>query len=1104
MNRTFFLTLVLLLLTSSTLWANSPQYLTSDGDGVTSHPVLFVHGRFSDAAKTYGVAMADKVWTPVKYENIRFRVIYDLDVCSWDRRLVQKHYYVQPIADIRFEDGRILHNEISITKFKIATRAIKKIHYEYNHIELLSWDLDPATNILNSVTYKSTPRVVTDWNPIQEMTKQFDEEVLDLDVELAKEWTTKEVWNSQEWIGKVGDLDTHYPDERDLVMHYNEGSTPDVIADALELNTNYTHASPKEGINSNGLYFYNAKRILYGNELKQVIEDNKIKAENNEEQTPLGCFVHAASIEEVIEADSVRGPKRWPDGMGQPYLETFYSKFKFLVKVGAGENSLSVPMEYTILLDSITRIEWESPKPNMTPQDVTIADGYLTYKAGLNGKSDLTFRHKISDIFGDGLMYIKNDPKTDAYEQRTQLYHRMVEVMDDFYGKGNWEDDPTAVIDIVTNSMGGPTLRHTMALYNSMSLDNPVNHINRIVSTGAPHMGSSFSTAAGDLDPAEFSSLIELKNHLWGINNDVDLIKISHVLLPNEAGIFLGTELDIHLDFKLTGKYFGPYNVGGKIYWNHFGKTPKHTFENDLVKDLNKKMVTVRKDLQDFDNMSANLSKTSGYVDELKSMSYPVRYHDGSRIPMTNFYIDGVDNFLQKTYKSMLPLIEGRLHTEFNNSDELREGEIDPDGATKAVMKALTAEVERLSADLLTPLDQQWCNKSDIIVDVFSQKGINPAKDFVTDNPDIPFTVKSFTRTEGLAHMNIDLGKISGGEIVYNSGSLEGVDVGSELLGQAVSIKNYPRPVSSPAYGYWGASKEVMVDSNSALLVSYGLEKRDMLGYAGPLSVKYFVKADPSSLPQMEIVTSSGMDIALEHIGGHLYSVTATTDFAEFNRGGYFPVSSLIEFKLSYSDGSKWDPNDDWSCFGSETIVENSHIVVLDSNDIKVSGLEPNYAKDTLPVPVVIYKEDFENGWNGWEHYVNSSYATAEAYVMEEGTDNNALVTYVGDQGDESWHVHARKSGIAIEAGKTYSVSISSRTEIGYTRNIKVLIEENEGEYTSYGGGIFEINEELQSYIFSFTSKHTDSDAVICVEMGNFDGTTPLDVVIDDVTIVKQ
>lgn len=163
-----------------------------------------------------------------------------------------------------------------------------------------------------------------------------------------------------------------------------------------------------------------------------------------------------------------------------------------------------------------------------------------------------------------------------------------------------------------------------------------------------------------------------------------------------------------------------------------------------------------------------------------------------------------------------------------------------------------------------------------------------------------------------------------------------------------------------------------------------------------------------------------------------------------------------------------------------------------------------------------IFTENFENGWNDWSQYNDYTYNTyyndyaisnqAEGYVMSEGINNNAMVTYINNYGTEPWHIHAKKTSINIVNGETYTVSIKTRTEAGNSRQIGINIGGGASlGYVSYAYETITIDGTLKEYSFTFTmNNQSNSNAEISIDMGNFsDGNYPLDVIIDDIKIIK-
>lgn len=152
-----------------------------------------------------------------------------------------------------------------------------------------------------------------------------------------------------------------------------------------------------------------------------------------------------------------------------------------------------------------------------------------------------------------------------------------------------------------------------------------------------------------------------------------------------------------------------------------------------------------------------------------------------------------------------------------------------------------------------------------------------------------------------------------------------------------------------------------------------------------------------------------------------------------------------------------------------------------------------------------IFEEDFESGWNGWAFYVDWA-ATAEAYVMQDTDQNSALVSYIGNLGSESWHVHARKDGITLVEGKRYTIRFDARAESGLERQIAVKLEQAVSPYTNYSNApLFQIDGTMRTYEYSFVmGNSTDTNSGVCFEMGKFEDSTPIDVIIDNVVIEEE
>lgn len=162
----------------------------------------------------------------------------------------------------------------------------------------------------------------------------------------------------------------------------------------------------------------------------------------------------------------------------------------------------------------------------------------------------------------------------------------------------------------------------------------------------------------------------------------------------------------------------------------------------------------------------------------------------------------------------------------------------------------------------------------------------------------------------------------------------------------------------------------------------------------------------------------------------------------------------------------------------------------------------------------VLFSEDFESftldsnlvAVNEWEFYVNDS-AQAEAWILDQKVvGNKEAFFYVGKDGDETWSIHYRKTGLALEKGETYEVRFHARTELGYSRDIVVMLQQDL-LWTDYSQQEpITIDDTMKEYTFSFTmNSASDFDAVFLIEMGDFDanGETPLDVILDNIRVTK-
>lgn len=152
--------------------------------------------------------------------------------------------------------------------------------------------------------------------------------------------------------------------------------------------------------------------------------------------------------------------------------------------------------------------------------------------------------------------------------------------------------------------------------------------------------------------------------------------------------------------------------------------------------------------------------------------------------------------------------------------------------------------------------------------------------------------------------------------------------------------------------------------------------------------------------------------------------------------------------------------------------------------------------------------DDFYNSYptnNGWEFYVDNA-AASEAWVFDHtgGNDKKAHI-YISNEGSESWHVHYRQTGITLEQGKRYILRFKAATEVGNSRSIKVLFEQD-ATWDQYNPtSEVTIDGTLREYEVAFTMHHrTDWNAIMVFEMGALRNAHPSDVILDDIVLIEK
>ncbi len=159
------------------------------------------------------------------------------------------------------------------------------------------------------------------------------------------------------------------------------------------------------------------------------------------------------------------------------------------------------------------------------------------------------------------------------------------------------------------------------------------------------------------------------------------------------------------------------------------------------------------------------------------------------------------------------------------------------------------------------------------------------------------------------------------------------------------------------------------------------------------------------------------------------------------------------------------------------------------------------YASGRLDLPPtpdgeLITNGDFSNGLNSW---------TCNAYDGEGAIADYSVVSdelYVditsgGTSGD--WNVQLIQGGLVIEEGMNYTISFLARADS--PRNIKAILGEEGGDYTSYGEMDISLTTTMTKYSLSFImEEETDEAARFQVNMG----LDNVNVYLDNISVYER
>lgn len=132
---------------------------------------------------------------------------------------------------------------------------------------------------------------------------------------------------------------------------------------------------------------------------------------------------------------------------------------------------------------------------------------------------------------------------------------------------------------------------------------------------------------------------------------------------------------------------------------------------------------------------------------------------------------------------------------------------------------------------------------------------------------------------------------------------------------------------------------------------------------------------------------------------------------------------------------------------------------------------------------VMIKNGSFNAGMSGYEIFVDSS---ADAnYVVDSLTEDNAMDFTIYDTGANDWNIQLKQNNIALEKGKTYTLTFEAKSDIN--RDIRVIMQgkEDKGWPVYSGENIVTLSSDYQTFSTTFTMESdTDTDAFLSVCLG--------------------
>lgn len=154
---------------------------------------------------------------------------------------------------------------------------------------------------------------------------------------------------------------------------------------------------------------------------------------------------------------------------------------------------------------------------------------------------------------------------------------------------------------------------------------------------------------------------------------------------------------------------------------------------------------------------------------------------------------------------------------------------------------------------------------------------------------------------------------------------------------------------------------------------------------------------------------------------------------------------------------------------------------------------------------VILMNGDFSNGMTGYEVYAYT--ASDVSYVIDSLSENNAFSIAILNTGDADWKIQLKQSGITLEKGKIYKLSMDVKSTMD--RKVMYALQRDgsaDDNWLPYSGSqIVETTQDYQTFSVTFEMmEETDTAVILSISMGAVEGTAIQDkhsVVIDNISL---